>query len=94
MQPRLFGPPESSVPTLVLYSQINPWSSPEWAKKAASKLSRVQLVELKSVGSSAWLDGQTNCDRQLGTAFLQDPEGALDTQCASQPPKVSWVTLH
>lgn len=93
-QPRVFTPPESSVPALILFTQDYPWSSPAWAAAAASKLSRAQVIEIQSGGNSAWFDMQANCARTLGTAFLRDEASGVDTTCANQSKSVPWVTLR
>lgn len=77
------APVVSNTPTLLLVGDVDPLTPPEWARLAASTLSRAQVVEFPWLGHGVFrADFIThNCAGELVGKFLDQPAAALDMRC-------------
>ncbi|QJF51623.1 alpha/beta hydrolase [Roseobacter ponti] len=74
-------PVHSDVPTLVLAGLSDTQTAVSWARDAASYLSDARTVVLPETGHAALTF--SNCAQDLGEAFINAPETALTTTCAT-----------
>jgi len=85
--------PASDIPALVMYGDRNLSSSPDWAKRISSSLSRSFLVEVTG-GTGGFDRMRGNCSRGLVTAFLNDPATQPDITCTKEEVDINWITLQ
>lgn len=68
----------SDIPTLLLSGEYDPVTPPEFAEKAMQTLSNSQHLVAKGQGH---IIANRGCMPKIMTAFIQDPELELDTEC-------------
>jgi pimeloyl-ACP methyl ester carboxylesterase len=73
---RSFRP--SAIPTLIFANRYDPVTPPEYGNLFMETLSKGQLLILDESGHGA---GNQDCKDRVMAAFMDDPEGALDTSC-------------
>ena len=73
---RTFRP--SAIPTLIFANRYDPVTPPEYGTLFMETLSQGQLLILDESGHGA---GNQDCKDQVMAAFMDDPEGTLDTSC-------------
>ncbi len=71
-------PVVSDIPTLLLSGEYDPVTPPEFAEKAMQTLSNSQHLVAKGQGHIVSARG---CMPKIVTAFIEDPETNLDTEC-------------
>ncbi|MGJ8662366.1 MAG: alpha/beta hydrolase [Marinicella sp.] len=68
----------SDIPTLLLSGEYDPVTPPQFAEKAMQTLSNSQHLVAKGQGH---IVGTRGCMPKILTAFIQDPETELNTEC-------------
>ncbi len=76
--PSFKEPVNSDIPTLLLSGEYDPVTPPEFAEKAMQTLSNSQHLVAKGQGHIVSTRG---CMPQIVTAFIQNPETELETEC-------------
>jgi pimeloyl-ACP methyl ester carboxylesterase len=79
----------SDLPTLVTAGEIDPITPPSWGQRVAKSLKNATYVELP--GRAHGVTNDEGCGTQLMAAFLDDPEGELDTACAANLRGLTWT---
>jgi pimeloyl-ACP methyl ester carboxylesterase len=77
-------PVVSSIPTLIFTGKFDPVTPPEYARRVASHLEQVQVVEFTGGHGVLVPSANLRCGKQLFQAFLEHPEVKLDTSCSSR----------
>jgi pimeloyl-ACP methyl ester carboxylesterase len=87
-------PVESFIPTLLLSGEFD-WSQPTaWAEKVAQTLRNSTVVEISGAGQVPTVFSASSvCSHQIVDAFLETPKTKPDISCASNPHKITWITL-
>ncbi len=85
-----FEPVRSELPTLIIGGEFDPVTPPEYGRLVAETLPNSTFVEAPAHGHG--VTPHTACTRDLVSAFLEDPDRALDTSCVSELPSLSFVT--
>jgi len=73
-------PVTSAVPTLLLHGEFDPLADPDWARGAASRLTRSTLIILPLAGHGA----PGGCPVGIMRRYLDDPTGPLDQSCVDR----------
>ncbi len=85
LEPELFAPVESSVPTLLLSGRYDPVTPPAMAERAAASLSTVKQVVAGNVSHGVWHQG---CAPTVMAEFFANPDpAALDASCIDSIPR-------
>lgn len=79
----------SSVPSLLLSSDANYRTPPDWSMLAADTLPMSQVVIVH--GQSHGLLGSSNCVNRITRQFLDSPAGDVDTGCLLDMPRVDYI---
>lgn len=79
-RPGFHDPVTADIPTLVMQGAFDTQTAPSWGAMMVSSLPNGRLVFLPETGHGALAFSQ--CARDLGAAFLEDPEAPLDASCA------------
>jgi pimeloyl-ACP methyl ester carboxylesterase len=81
-QPRagFHDPVTAPVPTLVLQGAFDTQTAPSWGALMVSSLPKGRLVFLPETGHGTLAFSQ--CAKDIGSAFLENPEAPLDASCA------------
>jgi len=88
--PRAFrAPVRSAIPTLLLSGGLDPITPAEWAKQAASHLSRSHHVSFPAVGHGV-VDSD-DCAPEVVRTFLASPEKVPAAGCLKNLPKVRFT---
>jgi len=74
-------PVTAAIPTLVLQGTMDTQTAPSWGAEMVASLPKGRLVVLPESGHGTLAFSQ--CARDLGVAFLEDPNAPLDTRCAA-----------
>ncbi len=72
---------ESDIPTLVLQGRYDIQTNSEMGAQAMDGLSNGTFVEFSSTGHGVIVWSQ--CARDIGVAFINDPDGETDTSCTA-----------
>jgi pimeloyl-ACP methyl ester carboxylesterase len=72
-------PVESDIPTLILLGTADTQTAASWGEHAAESLENSQVVHFPETGHGAIRYSQ--CARDVGAAFLNDPEGDVNPSC-------------
>jgi pimeloyl-ACP methyl ester carboxylesterase len=72
-------PVASDIPTLVVSGQYDPITPPAWGRRATATLERGVFFEFPGVGHG--VIRSTDCGRQIGLQFLEDPTARPDAGC-------------
>jgi pimeloyl-ACP methyl ester carboxylesterase len=83
-RPGFHDPVTAAIPTLVLQGTMDVQTAPSWGALMVSSLPKGQLVMIEEAGHGTLSFSQ--CARDLGTAFIEDPLARLDTSCAKPVP--------
>ena len=75
-------PVESDIPTLVLSGEYDLQTPMAWGEDAAEGLTNAYEVEFPNTGHGAILFSQ--CARDIGEAFINNPDGAPLTTCTDE----------
>jgi pimeloyl-ACP methyl ester carboxylesterase len=79
----------TKVPTLLLAGEIDPVTPPPFAQMVAEKMgARAHVVAFPHVAHN--VEGSSACGGKLVTAFMRDPEAALDTACVGEVKPVAF----
>ncbi len=84
-------PVESDIPTLLVSSDLDPVTPPEYALEAEKTLSRATNIVIHG-GGHAVLTAGNRCAIDVGLAFAADPLSKPDTTCVAHEPKISFAT--
>jgi pimeloyl-ACP methyl ester carboxylesterase len=81
-QPRagFHDPVTAAVPTLVMQGAFDTQTAPSWGQLMVSSLPKGRLVFLPESGHGTLAFSQ--CAKDIGAAFLENPEANLDASCA------------
>ncbi|WP_375551351.1 alpha/beta hydrolase [Rhodophyticola porphyridii] len=72
-------PVASDLPVLVFSGEIDTQTASSWGPLAAETLTNSQAIVFPETGHGALLFSQ--CARDIGAAFLEAPEGEINTSC-------------
>ncbi len=78
-RPGFHDPVTAAIPTLVLQGSMDVQTAPSWGALTVSALPKGQLAFLPETGHGALAFSQ--CARDIGVAFLENPEARIDTSC-------------
>jgi pimeloyl-ACP methyl ester carboxylesterase len=81
--------PAAAIPTLVLAGDYDATTAPSWAEDAASALPGAEFVAVPSAShaTARW----SACARAIITAFVSDPEAAIDRGCLADEQPVALL---
>ncbi len=80
-RPGMNDPVTVDIPTLVMQGALDTQTAPSWGPLLASTLPRGQLAQLPESGHGTFIFSQ--CARDIGAAFLDNPEAAVDASCTA-----------
>jgi pimeloyl-ACP methyl ester carboxylesterase len=80
-RPGMNDPVTADIPTLVMQGALDTQTAPSWGPLLVSTLPRGQLAQLPESGHGTFIFSQ--CARDIGAAFLDDPAAAVDTSCTA-----------
>jgi pimeloyl-ACP methyl ester carboxylesterase len=82
-------PITADIPTLVAAGEFDPVTPPRHGRHVAAALPRARYIEVRGAGHGAlW----TECSRAIAVAFIDAPDGPLDTACVDELPGVTFIT--
>lgn len=79
-RPGFHDPVTAAIPTLVMQGAFDTQTAPSWGALMVSSLPKGRLVFLPESGHGTLAFSQ--CAKDIGAAFLENPEAALDASCA------------
>ncbi|MEY4983993.1 MAG: hypothetical protein RIR62_2259, partial [Pseudomonadota bacterium] len=79
-RPDFHDPVTAAIPTLVMQGAFDTQTAPSWGALMVSSLPKGQLVFLPESGHGTLAFSQ--CAKDVGAAFLENPEAPLDASCA------------
>ncbi len=80
-RPGFHDPVTAAIPTLVMQGSMDVQTAPSWGALTASTLPKGQLAFFPESGHGALAFSQ--CARDIGAAFLENPEAKIDTSCTA-----------
>ncbi|TDG33104.1 alpha/beta fold hydrolase [Paracraurococcus ruber] len=80
-RPGFHDPVTAAIPTLVLQGAMDVQTAPSWGALAARSLPRGRLVFFPETGHGTL--AFSKCARDIGVAFLENPEAVIDTRCTA-----------
>jgi len=80
-RPGFHDPVTAAVPTLVMQGAFDTQTAPSWGEMMASSLPKGRLVFFPESGHGTLAFSQ--CAKDIGAAFLENPEAPFDDACAS-----------
>jgi pimeloyl-ACP methyl ester carboxylesterase len=83
------GPVRNDISTLILTGRFDDRTPTEHARRIASTLSRVSVVEFPDEGHDTRPGG---CHSEIVVQFLEDPTRKVNTSCVATIPPISFVT--
>ncbi|WPL18066.1 Tripeptidyl aminopeptidase precursor [Thiorhodovibrio winogradskyi] len=81
LRPGFHEPVTADIPTLVFAGLLDTQTAASWGPETARHLPRGQAIVLPETGHGALAFSQ--CARDLGVAFIENPTVALDTSCVA-----------
>ncbi len=87
--PIVTEPVTSDIPSLVLASDTDFQTWPEWSRKAAETLPNSTLVEFEQVGHVVALND--GCPASIAAEFVENPTAVLDTSCVDELPAIDYA---
>ncbi len=84
-------PVKSNIPVLVLAGEYDPDTPATWGKLAAQTLPNSRFFELP--GMSHVPTFGSNCAQELATAFFDNPQSSLDSQCVKKMPALKFELI-
>jgi hypothetical protein len=87
-EPWVNEPLVSDIPTLVLGSEFDPVTPPEFGQLVAGHLTNSYFFEFPGVGHNITLN---ECARNIAGAFIGDPTHRLDASCVAELPDVVFT---
>ena len=80
-RPGFHDPVTATIPTLVLQGAFDTQTAPSWGAMMVSSLPKGRLVFLPESGHGTLAFSQ--CAKDIGSAFLENPEAPFDSSCAT-----------
>jgi pimeloyl-ACP methyl ester carboxylesterase len=80
-RPGFHDPVTAAIPTLVMQGAFDTQTAPSWGEMMASSLPKGRLVFFPESGHGTLAFSQ--CAKDIGAAFLENPEAPFDYACAS-----------
>lgn len=80
-RPGFHDPVTAEIPTLVMQGAVDTQTAPSWGAMMVSSLPKGRLVFLPESGHGTLAFSQ--CAKDIGAAFLENPEAPFDDSCAS-----------
>jgi hypothetical protein len=80
-RPGMNDPVTADIPTLVMQGGLDTQTAPSWGALMVSTLPQGQLGFLPESGHGTFIYSQ--CSRDIGAAFLDNPEARVDTSCTA-----------
>jgi pimeloyl-ACP methyl ester carboxylesterase len=87
--PIVTKPVVSDLPTLVVYTDLDYQTVPEWSELAASRLTNADLVLFPNLGHVVTFFGP--CPQNVVHQFFDNPGGPLDTSCIDELPPIFYL---
>jgi pimeloyl-ACP methyl ester carboxylesterase len=78
-RPGMNDPVTATIPTLVLQGSLDTQTAPSWGALMVSTLPKGQFAFLPESGHGTFIFSQ--CSRDIGAAFVENPEALVDTSC-------------
>jgi pimeloyl-ACP methyl ester carboxylesterase len=78
-RPGMNDPVTAAIPTMVLQGAVDNQTAPSWGALMASTLPKGQFAFFPESGHGTFIFSQ--CSRDIGAAFVENPEAAVDTSC-------------
>jgi hypothetical protein len=78
-RPGMNDPVSAAIPTLVLQGAVDDQTAPSWGALMVSTLPKGQLAFFPESGHGTFIFSQ--CSRDIGAAFVENPEARVDTSC-------------
>jgi hypothetical protein len=79
LRPGFHEPVTADIPALVLSGLLDTQTAASWSPETARHLPRGQAIVFPETGHGALVFSQ--CARDLGVAFVENPEALVDTSC-------------
>ncbi|MFB1486112.1 MULTISPECIES: alpha/beta hydrolase [unclassified Thiocapsa] len=79
-RPGFHDPVTAPIPTLVMQGALDTQTAPSWGALMVSSLPKGRLVFFPETGHGTLAFSQ--CARDIGAAFIDNPEASLDSSCA------------
>jgi hypothetical protein len=80
-RPGMNDPVTANIPTLVMQGALDNQTAPSWGPVLVATLPRGQLARMPESGHGTFIFSQ--CSRDIGAAFLDNPEAPVDTSCSA-----------
>jgi hypothetical protein len=80
-RPGMNDPVTADIPTLVMQGALDTQTAPSWGALMVSTLPRGQLAFFPESGHGTFIFSQ--CSRDIGAAFLDNPGAPVDTSCTA-----------
>jgi pimeloyl-ACP methyl ester carboxylesterase len=80
-RPGMNDPVTADIPTLVMQGELDTQTAPSWGALMVSTLPRGQLAFFPESGHGTFIFSQ--CSRDIGAAFLDNPGAPVDTSCTA-----------
>ena len=81
-RPGMNDPVTAAIPTLAMQGALDSQTAPSWGALMVSTLPRGQLAFFPESGHGTFVFSQ--CSRDIGAAFLDNPEAKVDTSCTKR----------
>jgi pimeloyl-ACP methyl ester carboxylesterase len=81
-RPGMNDPVTAAIPTLVMQGALDSQTAPSWGALMVSSLPKGQLAFFPESGHGTFVFSQ--CSRDIGAAFLDNPEARVDTSCTER----------
>jgi hypothetical protein len=78
-RPGMNDPVTAAIPTLILQGLVDDQTAASWGNLLASHLPKGQLALFPESGHGTFIFSQ--CSRDIAAAFIENPDGKLDTSC-------------
>jgi pimeloyl-ACP methyl ester carboxylesterase len=78
-RPGMNDPVAAAIPTLVMQGAVDDQTAPSWGALMVSTLPKGQLAFFPESGHGTFIFSQ--CSRDIGAAFLDNPDALVDTSC-------------
>ena len=87
--PAVSEPVMSDLDTLVIYTDNDAQTPPEWSELTAGHLTNVDLVFFPNLAHVVAFSGP--CPQSVMSQFLNDPGGPIDTSCVDELPVITYA---
>jgi hypothetical protein len=84
----------SDIPTLIFAGRYDPTTPPSFAHQLVGHLPHSYIAEIPNQGHAPSATGLSDCPTKLISAFLQNPNSALDMTCVKETQPIKFVVPY